>query len=137
MAALLVSADDATIRAYVGAGLSTTDLPNATIELFFNRATRWVLERDPDAESRTGTELEAAQEAARLACAAFIVPRVSGRVVTSFREGQSAASYDASGAVSASSAQADLFAQAEAELATYLGETLPTLFDVAAGTRGR
>lgn len=78
MAELLPMANYPAVRAALDLGLSTHDLPDATIELpiYKGAAERDVKAIDPDAESRTGDELEKAQNAAIYFCAARLAPSV-------------------------------------------------------------
>lgn len=138
MTALLTSADYPAVRAAIDVTLDSTALPDAIIalDLYSGAGVRDVLAIDPDAESRTGTDLQHAQTAAVL----FTAARLIGALPQITRERELEYQVDFQ-RVSAATRAAELRALAAEELEAYLDTTVaverPTFFGVASGRRGR
>lgn len=137
--ALLNSGDYPAIRAALDVSLSATDLPDATIalDLYSGAAERWVLARDSNAASRTGTDALRVKEAAVCACAALLLPALP--IIR--RETHGDDTYERA-VVEPEKAAAALWGRASAAIDAYLepedtdGQR-PTFFALASGRRGR
>ncbi len=130
--AILTSADYPAIRAALDTSLTDKLLPDDTIamDIYAPAADQDVLDRDPDAETRTGTEAERVQRAAVYFCAARLAPAVIR--ITSLSVQTRDISYQRPQFEPEERAEA-LRALAEAELAAVLtpstpAATRPTLF---------
>jgi hypothetical protein len=135
---LLSSSDYAAIRAMIDITLDSTTLPDAIIALdaYIGAGMRDVLAIDPDAETRTGDELQHAKTAAIL----FTAARLIGAIPQMLREKELEYEYQRA-TVNAADRAAELRALASAELDAYLdvGDATsdkPTFFTVATGRRG-
>lgn len=137
--ALLSPTDYPAIRAAIDLSLTATELPDATIalDLYSGAAERWVLARDPDAASRTGTDALRVKEAAVLACAALLLPAIPAIR----RETHGDDSYERA-IVEPAAAAAGLWSRASAAIDAYLEPSdddgqRPTFFAIASRRRGR
>lgn len=138
MPPLLTSADYPAIRAALDISLDATDLPDSLIDLdqFVGKGVREVLQRDSLAESRSGTELLRARNAAIFFTAALLAPSVPA--ITSESEGTYRVNREA---WDGQRRQRELRALADDELNAYLtpGARSParvTLLRAAPGGRG-
>jgi len=139
--AILDSDDYLAIRAAIDIDLDSSKLPDATIalDIFSGQADREVYERDPDADDRTGDDAKRIKAAAIYFCAALLCPVVVR--LTSLTTQTRDVSYSRP-AFDYAERAAELRAMAEAEIDEVLTPTeeapgRPTMFDTAAGTRGR
>lgn len=142
MTALITEADYDTIRKAIDITIGTNELSDDTIALpiYQAAAIRQVLERDPVAEARTGTELARVRNAAILFCAALLAPALTGTMVNSLSVQTRDLNFSRPPFNGEKRAE-QLRALAEAEIAEVLtpaDEThaRPTMFAVASGTRG-
>jgi hypothetical protein len=85
MSILITEADYDTIRKAIDITVDENMLPGDVIALpiYEAAAIRKILERDPAAESRTGTALARVKSAAVLFCAALLAPAMTGKMVSS------------------------------------------------------
>lgn len=139
MVDLLPSAAYPSVRAAIWIGLTDTTLPDATIalDIYAGAAVRDVLAVDPQAETRTGAPLAAAERAAVYFCAARMAEALPQTTEIS-KDGATIRRRLPDLAARA----AALRALASAALDSYLATTpatadIPTLFTTAPGTRGR
>lgn len=140
---LITEADYDAIRKAIDITVDENMLPGDTIALpiYAPTAIRQVLDRDPTAESRTGTELNRVQNAAILFCAALIAPAMTGKMVNSLSTSTRDLNFSRP-PYNGEKRAAELRGLAEAEIAEVLtpaDETyaMPTMFAVASGRRGR
>ncbi len=139
--AIIESGDYPSIRAAIDLELDTNSLPDAKIalDIFSGAADQDVLERDPDAESRTGEDANRVTRAAIFFCAARLVPVVMRTVSLS------ATTRDLSYTRKMSEIDArvnELKGQAVAEIDEVLDPdndtaSMPRMFTYASGDRGR
>lgn len=136
---LLSSSDYPSIRSAIEIGLDSTALPDSVIalDLYIGAGQRDVLALDPQAETRTGAELQHAQTAAILFTAARLIVALPQIVRESFPDH----TYERA-KVDPLERAADLRARAEAEIDAYLDPQQldtgrPGVFAVARGRRGR
>ena len=129
------------VRGALDTELTENELPDSTIGLPIYRfaAEQDVLERDPQAESRTGDELQQVKVAAVYFCAARLAPavvRLTSLNVTTRDISYQKATFDPA------SKSSELRQYAEEALATVLEPEnptpgRPTILTVASGDRGR
>lgn len=138
MTPLLTSANWPEVRAALDVSLTSGQLPDATIayDMYSGRAVRQVLAQVADAESRTGNEFKRCVNAAIFYCAAYIAPAIPNLTRKSMGD------VDYSLNIDWRERAVKLLAAAAEELAAVLtpGESvysIPTLFTVATGTRGK
>lgn len=139
--AILSSTEYPAIRAAIDTELDTNSLPDAIIALsiYAGAADNDVIERDPDAESRTGDEATRILNAAIYFCAARLVPaaiRITGLNTTTRDLSYRRPLYDPEKRAE------ELRGLAEEEINEVLtpSETSPerpTMFTVASGVRGK
>lgn len=139
--AILTSNDYPAIRAALDVSLDSSNLKDTTIalDIFSGQADREVYERDPLADSRTGDDADRIKAAAVYFCAALLAPvvvRITSLAVQTRDVSYSKPVFDPA------QRAAELRAMAEAEIDAVLTPSeeapgRPTMFDVAAGTRGR
>ncbi len=139
--AILTSAEYPAIRAALDTDLTADTLPDEIISLsiYAGAADNDVLKRDPDAESRTGSEATRITNAAIYYCAARLAPAVVR--ITSLSINTRDLSYQKPTWDPAEKA-AELRALADAEIDAVLEPDAtvparPTLFGRAAGRRGK
>lgn len=138
---LLSSAQYPAIRAAIDVKLAATDLPDAVIalDIYKGAAIQDVLARDPSAESRTGDAEVHVTSAGIYFCAARLCPavvRVTSLSVSTRDLNYSRQTFDPE------QRAAELRALADTELARVLEPSedtpsRPTMFTIAAGTRGK
>lgn len=138
---ILTQADYQAIRAALDTDLDSDSLPDATIALsvYQDAADQDVLDLDPDAETRTGSELARVKRAAILFCAARLAPAVVR--ITSMTVNTRDLSYQRP-TFKPDERAAELRQLAQAELneilePTGLAPSRPTMFAVVSGTRGK
>lgn len=139
--AILSSTDYPAIRAALDVNLDSSNLPDDVIalDIYSNHADQLVYERDEDADDRTGEDANRIKRAAIYFCAALLAPvvvRITSLAVQTRDVSFNRPVFDPV------QRAADLRAMAEAEIDEVLTPTedapgRPTMFDVAAGTRGR
>ncbi len=139
--AILSAADYPAIRAALDVSLNAQLLPDATIgqDIFVGAAEAELLRRVPDAASRTGDDLKRVKRALVWLTAALLAPsvvRITSLSVQTRDLSYSRQTFDPD------EKAAELRSRAESEIAMLLtpGEatpSLPTVFTVAAGYRGR
>lgn len=139
--AILQAADYPAIRAALDTELNAQQLPDATIaqDIFLGAAEARLLERVPDAASRTGDEMKRVKRALVWLTAALLahsVVRVTTMSIQTRDMSFSRQTFDPD------EKQVELMRRAEAEIAMLLGpsEALPErppVFAVAGGGRGR
>jgi hypothetical protein len=139
--AILTPGDYPQVRAAIDAELQESGLPDQIIgmDIYSGRADARVLQLDPDAETRTGTDRDHVRRAAIFFCAAYLVPRVvrATSVNTQTRDLSIQKNlYDPD------KLMADLEAAANDEIAQVLTpeDTTPnrfTMFARSSGTRGK
>lgn len=142
MADILPPSNYDAIRAALDVSLTEKNLRNEIIgqEIYAPAAKADVIERVSDAESKTGTDLERVRRAAILFCAARLAPAVVR--ITSVNIQTRDASYSRRTFDPEKRAE-ELRGLAEQELAEVIDSTTaetahkPTMFTVAAGTRGK
>lgn len=129
------------VRALLDITLKPEQLPDQTIafDAFHGDAERDVLGRVPDAESRTGTQLQRLVHAALLLCAANIAPALPRLLRDKFADQEIQLA-----PVDMSARAAELQSQAYDEIAAVLNEDgteetveIPTLFATAPADRWR
>jgi hypothetical protein len=76
--AIITSADYPEVRAAIDTELNDKNLPDSTISksIYHDKAEQDVIDKDPDAASRTGTDGERIKRAVIYYCAAYLVPVV-------------------------------------------------------------
>jgi len=139
--AILSSTDYPSIRAALDVDLDSSNLPDSTIalDIYSGAADQLVYNRDPSADSRTGDDADRIKRAAIYFCAALLAPvvvRITSLAVQTRDVSYSRPVFDPA------ERAAELRALAEAEIDEVLTPTeeapgRPTMFDTAAGTRGR
>lgn len=139
--AILSAADYPAIRAALDVSLNAQQLPDATIgqDIFVGAAEAELLRRVPDAASKTGDDLRRVKRALVWLTAALLAPsvvRITSLSVQTRDLSYSRQTFDPD------EKAAELRSRAESEIAMLLtpGEatpSLPTVFTVAAGYRGR
>lgn len=127
------------IRAAILADLADQDLPNDIIamDIYMGRANAEIVERDADAESRTGADGSRVLRAAIYLCAAYLCPTVERKMRVQVT--QRDVSYSRSG-FDARARAAELRGMADDEMSQVLTGASPerfTMFGRASGTRGR
>lgn len=140
MATLLDSSQFGQVRAVIDVGLTTSNLPDDTInqDIFVATAIQDVLDVDPAAESRSGDDLDRAKRAAVYFCAARLCPVVIR--LTSVNVQTKDVSYSRK-TFDPQERAAELRQMAHEEIQAILAPSddtpnMPTMFDVASGTRG-
>lgn len=139
--AILSSTDYPSIRAALDVDLDSSNLPDSTIalDIYSGAADALVYDRDPDADDRTGSDADRIKRAAVYFCAALLAPvvvRITSLAVQTRDVSYSRPVFDPA------ERAAELRALAEAEIDEVLTPAeeapgRPTMFDTAAGTRGR
>lgn len=127
------------IRAAILADLAEQHLPNdiITMDIYMGRANAEIVERDTDAESRTGADLNRVTRAAIYLCAAYLCPVVERKMRVQIT--QRDVSYSRQG-FDARARAAELRGMADDELSQVLTGSSPerfTMFARASGTRGK
>jgi hypothetical protein len=135
---ILSNLDYPDVRGALDSDLSEKDLPDAFInrKIFAPAADQDVLDRDPDAETRTGADGERIKRAAIYFCAARLAPTVVR--LTSLNVQTRDMSYQKP-VFDPDERAAQLRNMAEEELAEVLSvePARPEFFSVARGTRGK
>jgi len=139
--AVITLSDAPSIRAAILVDLQDHQLPDDIIALpiYLDRANDLIVERDPDAETRTGSELKRIRRAAVFICAALLCPAVSRATSVSIQTRDVSYSRPA---FDATQRAAELMAMAEDEIQAVLAPSdetpgRPTMFALAAGRRGQ
>lgn len=137
--AIITISDCASIRAAILADLAEQDLPNeiVSLDIFMGRANAEIVERDADAEGRTGADGDRVKRAAIYLCAAYLCPTVERKMRVQVT--QRDVSYSRSG-FDARARAAELRGMADDEMSQVLTGASPeqfTMFGRASGTRGK
>ncbi len=136
--AILTSVNYPDVRVALDADLADKDIPDATIALliYAPAADQDVLERDPDAESRTGEDANRVLRSAIYFCAARLAPvvvRLTSLSITTRDMSYQRATFDPE----ERAAQRRNMAEAELALVLETDPARPEFFTVAQGQRGR
>lgn len=141
MPLLLAPTDYPAIRAALDLALQAKDLPDSVIELpiYLGKAEQSILQRDPEATTRTGTEQQHIKNAVIFTCAALLAPAM--RNLQRERVGEWEGAYQA---MDWTKRATELRALADEELAAVLEPaptpgpetTIPIFFALANGRRG-
>lgn len=143
MAELITAADYDTIRKVIDTTINDKMLPGDVIGLSIYEAAaiQDVLQRDPDAATRTDEALNRVRRAAVYFCAARLAPSLTGIMLSSLSVQARDLSYSRP-PFDGRKRALELLALAEAEIAEVLtpdeaAPARPTMFTVASGTRGK
>lgn len=136
--AILSSDEYPEIRAALDADLNANDLPDSIIAMtiYKDAADQDVLERDPDAATRTGEDANRVKRAAIYFCAARLAPvvvRLTSLSVTTRDMSYSRATFDPE----ERAAQLRNMAEEQLALVLEVDPARPAFFSVAHGTRGK
>lgn len=139
--AILDQGDYEAVRKAIDAKLEEPSMPGSAIEMpiFKGKAIQMVLDKDPDAETRTGTDKDRIKRAAIFYCAALLCPTAIRLTTLSVQTGDMNYSRPA---FDADKRAKQLFAMGDAEIDAVLTPTeaapkRPTIFAKASGRRGR